>query len=254
MQRTTVTCSKCGREISKSNIIKHEAACKGLQNKTSYKLTHDGLTCQFCGKECKNRNSLCNHERMCRLNPNRQQSVGFDKFNIDRAIGKVSSWNKGLTKYEHDGIRKQSESLSIWIQNNPDVYGGFRFNTAKKCKYGRYKGYYCDSSWELAFLIYNLDHNNSIQRCTESFEYLLNNRTHKFHPDFKIDTTYYEIKGRYKDADYEKIKQFPSELSLVVIDKNSIEPYLKYCKVTYGKDFAKLYDRAYPSWMDKLEL
>ena len=28
--------------------------------------------CKYCGKSCKNANSLRNHERLCRLNPNRQ--------------------------------------------------------------------------------------------------------------------------------------------------------------------------------------
>lgn len=32
--------------------------------------------CKFCGKTCKNANSLRNHERLCKLNPNRQ----FTKF------------------------------------------------------------------------------------------------------------------------------------------------------------------------------
>jgi hypothetical protein len=26
--------------------------------------------CKFCGKTCKNANSLRNHERLCKLNPN----------------------------------------------------------------------------------------------------------------------------------------------------------------------------------------
>ena len=253
MQRTKATCQYCNKEISLSNISRHEEACKVKINKKSYALTHDGLTCQFCDKVCKNRNSLCNHERQCKLNPERQVGVGFDNFNAQRAAGDINTWNKGLTKYESESVRKQSESLSIWIQDNPNVYGGFRHNTAQKCKYGRYNGYYCDSSWELAFLLYSLDNKFEIQRCTESFDYVLNGRARKFHPDFKIGNTYYEIKGRYKEADYEKIKQFPKELTLVVIDKTSIEPYLHHCKVTYGKDFDRLYDRSFPSWMDKLD-
>ena len=30
------------------------------------------LFCRFCKKECKNDNSLRNHERLCKLNPDRQ--------------------------------------------------------------------------------------------------------------------------------------------------------------------------------------
>ena len=30
------------------------------------------MICQYCEKECKNSNSLKNHERLCKLNPNKQ--------------------------------------------------------------------------------------------------------------------------------------------------------------------------------------
>lgn len=30
--------------------------------------------CKYCGKECKNANSLRNHERLCKSNPNHQKN------------------------------------------------------------------------------------------------------------------------------------------------------------------------------------
>ena len=36
---------------------------------------------------------------------------------------------------------------------------------------GWYKGFWCDSSWELAYVIYNLDHGIEFRRNTEKFEY-----------------------------------------------------------------------------------
>ena len=41
------------------------------------------MICQYCGKECKNSNSLKNHERLCKENPNRQES-SFVKYNKDK--------------------------------------------------------------------------------------------------------------------------------------------------------------------------
>ena len=93
MQRTKAACPYCNREISLSNLSRHEEACKVKINKKSYALIHDGLNCLFCGKECKNRNSLCNHERMCKANPDRQMSSGFAEYNKEH-----QAWNKGLTK------------------------------------------------------------------------------------------------------------------------------------------------------------
>lgn len=249
--RNKVKCSICGREISKSNIAKHETACKSSRKETTYSLTHEGLDCQFCGKTCKNKNSLCNHERLCKLNPNRQQGVGFTSFNKARKAGEIQTWNKGLTKEESASLKKQSETLAQWYLDHPlHTIGGLRETSARACKFGTYKDFYCDSGWELAFLIYQLDHNKKIERCKQSFNYEYQGKVHKYYPDFIIDGVYYEIKGIYRDADYAKIAQFPVDKTLVVIDKKSIYPFTRYCEKHYGKNYTELYDRTKPSWLD----
>lgn len=45
------------------------------------------MNCKFCNKECKNNNSLRNHERLCKLNPNRQLTT-FEKY------GSIEGFNK----------------------------------------------------------------------------------------------------------------------------------------------------------------
>lgn len=51
----------------------------------------------------------------------------------------------------------------------------------KGYKYGWYKGHHCDSSWELAYLMYHLDNNISIERNNNKFfEYQFEGRVHKF--------------------------------------------------------------------------
>lgn len=62
--------------------------------------------CKYCGKECKNANSLRGHERLCKSNPNRQES-SFVKYN--KTKGDV--WNKGLTKETNDSLRRARETL-----------------------------------------------------------------------------------------------------------------------------------------------
>jgi hypothetical protein len=121
MQRTTVICKYCNREISKSNITKHESVCKGP--KISYKLNHDGLTCQFCGKECKNRNSLCNHERMCTLNPNKQDS-GFIVFNEKVKCGEAAVWNSGLTAANDERVAKHAKAIAEYYTTNEAFWTG----------------------------------------------------------------------------------------------------------------------------------
>lgn len=250
MIQPKVTCDLCGQVISKSNykahIRRHEQHPETF--KLVYKPTHEGLACCFCGKTCKNSNSLVQHELRCKNNPEKIETEvsGFNK------SGTREAWNKGLTKEVNDSIQQQANSLKEWYQDNPEhPQGGYIPTSARKCKYGTYKGFYCDSSWELAFVIYNLDRNISISRCTEHFEYNYSDKIRKYYPDFIIGDTYYEIKGIYRPEDQVKIEQFPTTKKLVVIDSKNIYTYVRYCELTYGKDFARLYDRKYPSWMDK---
>lgn len=120
-------------------------------------------------------------------------------------------------------------------------------------KYGTYKGYVCDSSYELAFVIYCLDHNIPLQRNHTSFCYKYKGETHNYFPDFIINNdTYIEIKGYATELDKAKWDAFPSDINFELIDKSKITPYIAYCKQTYG-DFIQLYDVNCPSWKDRLK-
>lgn len=105
---TKKICPICGREITLINYSKHLRGHTNHPEKYNsvYKLNHDGLSCQFCGKECKNRNSLCGHERLCKENPNRQEST-FVKYNAERD----HAWNKGLTKETDERVAKSGLTL-----------------------------------------------------------------------------------------------------------------------------------------------
>ena len=118
-------------------------------------------------------------------------------------------------------------------------------------KYGTYQGYHCDSSWELAFVMYCLDHDLDIERNTEGFPYTYNGEEHLYFPDFIVNNIYIEIKNYNTDEVEAKRQQFPDDKMLEIIFKPDIKPYLDYATKTYGKDFAMMYDQDKPSWMDK---
>lgn len=267
-----VICEVCGTTISASNVSKHLRRHETHQEtfeKSKYALTHDGLSCQFCGKEWKNRNSLCNHERQCKANPNRQTS-GFAIHNQRVHEGTAQVWNKGLTKQTDKRVAISAEKLSLRpgrkLSENTKrklsesirlAYAegrlGTRLHTVKHARnyYGTYKGYTCDSSYELAFVIYCLDHDIAIIRNLQSFEYSFENLTRRYFPDFIVDDTYIEIKGRVTEQDKAKWEAFPKELSFKVLKREDMIPYISYCKNTYG-DFVQLYDSDKPSWKDRL--
>jgi endogenous inhibitor of DNA gyrase (YacG/DUF329 family) len=120
--------------------------------------------------------------------------------------------------------------------------GGYR-EKGGRGKQGWYKGYYCNSSWELAWVIFNLEHNIKFKRNTEGFPYKFNNNNYNFYPDFILESTneYFEIKGYLDNKNKAKINSFPFNLN--VIDKYKIKMYIDYVTSKYGKDFINLYEK-----------
>lgn len=76
--------------------------------------------CKFCGKECKNPNSLRNHERLCKENPNKDIS-SFVSHNEKIRNGERVAWNKGKTKENDEGIRNNIESRRLNIESGKTV-------------------------------------------------------------------------------------------------------------------------------------
>lgn len=120
------------------------------------------------------------------------------------------------------------------------IFGGMRHGSGRG-KQGWYKGIYCNSSWELAWVIYQLDHGVAFKRNTTGFEYIFNGTKHRFYPDFIINKNeYIEIKGWNNDQVIAKISQFPSKLTILF--KPEMKFYIDYVYKKYGSDFIKLYE------------
>ena len=260
-----VICELCGQEISKSNYSKHlrrHEKHPETFKEPKYKLNHDGLICQFCGKECKNRNSLCSHERLCKENPNKQIMKHPHIIEGFNNKGRVP-WNKGLTKDTDERVKRASEILKqkyrsgTWKINNPmssmesrlklsesmkAVYSKNPPKVSGRCKQGWYKGFYCRSSWELAYLLYALDNNIHIESCSKSFTYLYEGKEHNYFPDFYLpdEDVYVEIKGYEDDKAICKREQFKG--NLLYLTHEELAPILIYVKQKYGNDFYRLYE------------
>lgn len=116
--------------------------------------------------------------------------------------------------------------------------GGYRKN-AGRGKHGWYKGIWCDSSWELAFVIYYIDHGLFIERCKEKRAYEYEGKQYTYNPDFITDDGIVEIKG-YTDKRWEaKIKSSPD---IKVFFGKDIKYILDYVHNKYGSDIESLYD------------
>ena len=139
---------------------------------------------------------------------------------------------------------ERRRKISSTMKLNPNS-GGLRKGSGRG-KNGWYKGYWCDSSWELAWVIYHLEHKIKFDRNNEFFEYIFENKKRKYYPDFIVEGVYYEVKGRrcYEKLDEqtkEKIKQFNKKL-LVLFEKD-MKKYISYAILKYGKNYCSLYDK-----------
>lgn len=172
-------------------------------------------TCCYCG--CNKNSPLASktlHEKCCIKNPNRVIRLG------------------------HKQTEETKKKISETGRKNK-LMGGYRYGSGRGKK-GTYKGYYCDSSWELAYVIYNLDHDIHFERNEQLFPYEYNGKQHKYKPDFIEGNTYIEIKGYFTKQVKAKEEAFPFKLKY--IDKNGIKPYMSYVVEKYGENYISLYE------------
>lgn len=108
---------------------------------------------------------------------------------------------------------------------------------------GVYKGYWCDSTWELAYVVYNLDNRIKFARNSQGFPYTWYRKVRHYYPDFILqDGTYVEIKGVMDGKDRRKMDWFPHPVR--VLGPAEMKPYLDYAIVKYGTDFHKLFEKS----------
>lgn len=232
------------------------------------------FTCKYCGKICKNQNSLKQHEVRCIQNPNRiipkgnnggtKGYVAINKNSVDKFVSKEKlneyledGWNLGLSEstrqnmkiaannYIHTGISKTPEQEQLRKSKiSKNMIGNKNWMYNKKHgngKKGHYHGIYCDSTWELAFLVYCFDNNISVKRCNLQYKYMFEGEEHIYIPDFITPEGIIEVKGRIDAKAKEKIQQFPE---VILYDKEKMKPIVKYVSEKYGIEFWKvLYDK-----------
>lgn len=223
-------CENCGIEHDGIYGSGRFCSCKcarGFSTKLKRKEINSRVSKKLTGRKLSS-----NHKESLRkaqkLAPSRK---GF-KMSEEQKL-KIS---KSLKGYTHSDETKKKISQAI-----KGKAGGYRKNSGIGKK-GWYKGYWCDSSYELAFVIYNLEHGIKFARNTKRFEYEFENKKYYYIPDFIMnDGTYVEIKNFITDRVLAKHEQFPHKL-IVICGKKEISSYLDYVITKYGRNFIELYE------------
>jgi hypothetical protein len=132
---------------------------------------------------------------------------------------------------------------------NKNTHGGYRPGSGR-AKTGYYKGIYCGSTYELAWVIYQIDNNKSFSRFDGCLLHPLTGQ--KYFPDFLQDGVIIEIKG-YESKESVEVKNDIARLNgynVVVKRKQDLVTEFLWLKEKYSlsKDYYTLYDDYKPQY------
>ena len=241
-----VKCKNCGKEFT---VIEEE---------TKFPIKGDKY---FCCKSCANVRHHSNETKQ-KISNSIKKSEKYKINNEKALINRIIKYNQCSYKYNLNikqytckycgklfeiTDNKNYSSKTYCSKECKHKYlsehtGGYRIGSGHS-KSGWYKGIRCDSTWELAFLIYHLDNNLYIERCKEKRKYIFEGKEHIYYPDFITDKGIIEIKGYKTNQSIEKQKQNPD---IINIFEEDIQFYLNYIKEKYNKSLIELYDNSKP--------
>lgn len=126
--------------------------------------------------------------------------------------------------------------------------GGIR-QGVERSKFGYYKGIYCSSTYELCWVIYNLDHGNEVKRFDGFLE--CQEQNFKYYPDFiQNENEIIEIKG-YEDESVARKTALAENMGykVTLLKEAELKHMFKYVDETYGvkpRSRHTLYDNHQP--------
>lgn len=192
------------------------------------------LLCKHCKKECKNENSVRNHERLCKENFNRVIKPKTQKW-LDSQKTKRKSNQWANTDYKikettreklSDASKRQiwddarklnhSNSMKLAVEKYPESYTSSNRGRTKQIIFDGIK---FQGNWELEFYKYCKNNGIQIERSNEWFEYEWNG-IRKYFPDFYLaeKKLYIEVKGYETERDRAKWNSFPKQLRVIKKD------------------------------------
>lgn len=206
---------------------------------------HDGTygTGRFCSNGCAH--SFSTKNKRLEINKKISESlqktnliltnIRQQKYNLNPKIcpicKKAISYEKRLNKT--CGDKNCTYEWYRIAQQKANIKRRFVENGQGRSKSGWYKGFFCNSTYELVFVIYCLDHNIKIERNTQGYEYEWDGKKHLYYPDFIVNNELYEIKGYVSSKVYAKIKAVPQKVNLLLY--KDLQKYMNYVDEKYNK-------------------
>ena len=243
-----------------SNAYQRKDIIKKIKNTKKEKYDDENYNNQEKSKETCLKRYGVEYSFQSENNKSKSKKTCLEKYGVEHAMQNEKIKKQALDKWKQN----KDEHLEKMKQTMLEKYG---VEYAMQCKEIQdkakkkyfYDGIFFDSSWELAFWIYNIENgNNNIKRPKIFFEYEYNGNIYKYFPDFEIDGKFYEIKGlqffENKDSSGRMINPFDKsqndkfEAKHQCMIKNhvniitNVDKELKYVENKYTKDFLELFD------------
>ncbi len=225
-------------KIEKTNIIKY-----GSKNVFQSELIKDKI------KETNLKNLGVENPTQSEIIKNKVKETNLKKLGVENPLQsqkikeKVKQTNLNKYGYEYgleSPIVKEKRIITLQEKYGVINYSQTKDWSHKKKKRILYDGIYFDSSWEVKVYQYCKENNIPCEyQPNITFEYLYNNETHQYHPDFLINGKLYEVKGNqffegnkmicpynrnnYKDELAEAKHQCMIKNGVIILRKNDIE-------------------------------
>jgi len=186
---------------------------------------------KYCSRSCANSRTFSDESK-------KKMSLA-NKGNLPKNKGKKLRWE--ISNCLHCGgdiHHYKSTPKKYHAECWKSASGGLRKGSGRG-KSGWYKGYWCDSSYELAWVIYQLEHNRPFNRNKIEYEYQWNGKIRKYLPDFIQNNEIIEIKGFMTEQTKVKLKSVPN---LKILFKSDLKIEFDYVETKYGKNFIELYE------------
>ncbi len=177
---------------------------------------------------------------------------------IDIGEYRGSTWNKGLTtsknylenkiclhcKNVFNSYSKIKKYCSLECASKSPKLGGLREGSGR-AKTGYCDGIYCGSTYELAWVIYNLDNDMPFTRCDKVFTY--NNK--KYYPDFIQNNKIVEIKGYWtEEVELKRQAVIDAGYEIEILYKEDLKHCFDWVKNEYGAPLETLFDAYSPKF------
>lgn len=201
-------CKKCGCEFLPT---------KGLIN--------------YCSLKCRNSRTFNDETKIKKRNANLTQVPWNKGKELKWVISKCLGCGNDI---KHLKSKNKKYHPECWLKFS----GGYRKGSGVGKK-GWYKGYWCDSSYELAWVIYNVEHNFYFERNKKKYSYIWEGKVRRYTPDFIKNGDLIEIKGYVDDHTRAKLD---SVSNIKVLFRKDLDVEFNYVINKYGKDFISLYE------------